>query len=82
MIYYHKNPTIKTLVNVIKIQYRDSKRIKFKGQLITSTGLVWKVENYEVGPDFFENFTSSEPKIVPDHEDLTNLDLEKENYIL
>ena len=83
MIYYHKNPTIKTILHVIKIQYRDSKRIKFRGVLLNERLLpIWYTESYTVGPKFLTNFQTEVPKLVPDHEDLLKLDEEKESYIL
>lgn len=80
MIYHHKNPTIKTCILVLKIQYRDEKRLKFKGQILTDKGIpAWKVENYTVSPKFLYNFQIEVPKLIPDHEDLIKLDEEKEN---
>lgn len=80
MIYYHKNPTIKTCILILKIQYRDEKRLKFKGQILTDKGApAWKVENYTVLSKFLYNFQIEVPKLVPDHEDLIKLDEEKEN---
>lgn len=80
MIYYHKNPTIKTCILILKFQYRDSKRLKFKGQILNDKlDSVWKVENYTVDPKFLYNFQTEVPKLVPDHEDLLKLDEEKEN---
>ena len=83
MIYYHKNPSIKTVIDVLKFQYRDEKRIKLKMRIYDSKSkLLPRYENYTVNPKFLYNFTSSAPEVVPDHEDLLNLDQEKENYIL
>ena len=54
MIYYHKNPLFKSMLFVIKFQYRDEKRIKFRGQLIDEKFRpLWNIESYKVNPDFF-----------------------------
>ena len=80
MIYCHKNPTIKTCILILKFQYRDSKRLKFKGQILNDKlEPVWKVENYTTDPEFLYNFQTEVPKLVPDHEDLLKLDEEKES---
>jgi len=83
MIYYHKNPLFKSMLFVIKFQYRDEKRIKFRGQLIDEKFKpIWNIESYKVNPNFFENYTTKKSESIPDSQDLLILDNDKENYIL
>lgn len=81
MILKHKNPNITTLVNVLKIQYRDSKRIKMKVELL---GMGLRPENVCVKPDWFNNFVDyrTEVMLPLENEELLMLDEEKEEYIL
>ncbi len=83
MIYYHKNPSIQTVIDVLKIQYRDEKRMKLKMRVYDlKATMLPSYESYTVNPKFLYNFTTIKPEKVPDNEDLLKLDEEKENYIL
>ena len=79
MILKHKNPNITTLVHVIKVQYRDLKRIKMKIELI---GFNLRPFNVTVKHDWFNNFVDyrKEVMIPLDNEELLKLDNEKEKY--
>ncbi len=81
MILKHKNPNITTLVNVLKIQYRDAKRIKMKIELL---GMGLRPENVTVKPDWFNNFVDYRIDVVLplENEEILKLDDEKKEYNL
>lgn len=80
MILKHKNPNITTLVHIIKVQYRDLKRIKMKIELI---GFKLRPFNVTVKPDWFNNFVDYRKDVVipSDSEELLKLDDEKEEFV-